>query len=79
MSLQAVHRIDSHLAEDEAAVRARRNESVVARRQDGQWKLAAFQNTRLRPMGPGFAAVLLWNFTDWLWKFLLPKSDVARR
>ena len=51
-------------------------QTLVARRKDGQWKLAGFQNTRLRPMGRGLGAVLLWNFTDWLWRFLLRKSDM---
>lgn len=48
-------------------------QTLVAVRKDDEWKLAAFQNTRLRSMSSGFASVLLWNFTDWLWKFLLRK------
>ena len=46
-------------------------QTLVAVRSAGSWQLAAFQNTRLRPMGRSFAAVLLWNFTDWLWSFKL--------
>lgn len=46
-------------------------QTLVAAQKDGEWKLAAFQNTRLRSMSSSFASVLLWNFTDWLWKFLL--------
>ena len=45
-------------------------QTLVARREGGEWKLAAFQNTRLRPMGPGLASVLLWSVTDFLWKCL---------
>lgn len=44
-------------------------------RKDGEWKLAAFQNTRLRFMSRGFGSVVLWNFTDWLWKFLLRQGQ----
>lgn len=46
-------------------------QTFVAVREHGEWKLAAFQNTRLRPMAGSFASVLLWNFTDWLWRLLL--------
>ena len=48
-------------------------QTLVAVRNAGTWQLAAFQNTRLRPMSRSFAAVLLWNFTDWLWSFMLRK------
>ena len=48
-------------------------QTLVAVRSAGTWQLAAFQNTRLRPMSRSFAAVLLWNFTDWLWSLLLRK------
>jgi uncharacterized protein (TIGR02246 family) len=48
-------------------------QTLVVVRSAGTWQLAAFQNTRLRPMSRSFAAVLLWNFTDWLWSFLLRK------
>ena len=46
-------------------------QTLVAVQRNGAWQLAAFQNTRLRPMSASFAAVLLWNFTDWLWSFAL--------
>jgi uncharacterized protein (TIGR02246 family) len=49
-------------------------QTLVAVRREGRWKLAAFQNTRLRPMLRGFAAVLMWSMTDLLWKLLLRRS-----
>jgi len=52
-------------------------QTLVATRKDSRWKLAAFQNTRVRPMGRSFGAVLLWIVTDLLWKLLLRKSDMA--
>lgn len=50
-------------------------QTLVASRDSGEWKFAAFQNTRLRPMTGGFASVLLWKFTDWLWGFLLRRHS----
>ena len=50
-------------------------QTLVATRKSGEWKLTAFQNTRLRPMSRSFGAVLLWNVTDWLWKFLLGSAN----
>jgi hypothetical protein len=41
---------------------------VVTRQAEGDWRLAAFQNTRLRVMGAGARPFLLWTLTDWLWK-----------
>lgn len=49
-------------------------QTLVAMKRDCEWRLAAFQNTRLRPMGQNFRTVLIWLFTDWLWKWLGPKN-----
>jgi uncharacterized protein (TIGR02246 family) len=43
-------------------------QTLVAVRHRGDWRFAAFQNTRVRPMGRSSGAAFIWLFTDWLWK-----------
>jgi uncharacterized protein (TIGR02246 family) len=42
--------------------------TLVAIRSRSDWRFAAFQNTRLRPMGRDARGTFIWLFTDWLWK-----------
>ena len=39
-------------------------ETLVAVREGSGWRLAAFQNIRVRPMGPNPVAFVLWTLTD---------------
>lgn len=41
---------------------------VATRQARGDWRLAAFQNTRLRVMGAGARPLLLTTLSDWLWR-----------
>jgi uncharacterized protein (TIGR02246 family) len=45
-------------------------QTLVVTRQDGEWKVAAFQNTRIRPISGGVRAFLAWTLFDWVWKLL---------
>jgi len=57
---------------------ARARDSVqtltVVRTPDG-WRIAAFQNTRIRPIGSGFLAFLHWSIGDALWSLLRLSTD----
>jgi hypothetical protein len=43
---------------------------VATRQAGGAWRLAAFQNTRLRIMSERPRPFLAWTLSDWLWKLL---------
>jgi uncharacterized protein (TIGR02246 family) len=50
---------------------------VATRQEGGAWRLAAFQNTRVRPMGRNASSFLIWALTDLLWKVVGPKQEAA--
>jgi uncharacterized protein (TIGR02246 family) len=51
-------------------------QTLVAIKRSGEWRLAAFQNTRVRPMGCSARGTVIWLFTDWLWKVFGPIHTV---
>jgi uncharacterized protein (TIGR02246 family) len=52
-------------------------QTLVAVREGEEWRVAAFQNTRVRPMGPSPVAFVLWALTDLLWKVFRPNKRTA--
>jgi len=49
-------------------------QTLVAVRRDG-WRLAAFQNTRLRPMGRTAGGTFAWLLSDGLWDLVGPRPS----
>jgi len=49
-------------------------QTLVAIKRSGEWRLAAFQNTRVRPMGRNARSTFIWLFTDWLGKVFGPRK-----
>ena len=43
-------------------------QTLVAVREDDEWRFAAFHNCRVRPIGGGPAGFLIWLLTDKLWR-----------
>jgi uncharacterized protein (TIGR02246 family) len=43
-------------------------QTLVARRQGDEWRLAAFQNTRLHRIDSSVITFLIWTLSDLLWK-----------
>ena len=49
-------------------------QTLVATKCGGEWCFAAFQNTRVRPIGRNTAETFVWILSDWLWKVIHPKK-----
>ncbi len=49
-------------------------QTLVAVKSELGWKLTAFQNTRVRPIGQNFAGTMWWLLTDWVWNFCRPRA-----
>ena len=51
-------------------------QTLVAVREDDEWRFAAFHNCRVRHIGSGAAGFLIWALTDKLWRvFASGKED----
>jgi uncharacterized protein (TIGR02246 family) len=49
-------------------------QTLVAMQHGDDWRLTAFHNTRVRPVGRNAGGTFVWLLSDWLWKLLRPKT-----
>jgi len=54
-------------------------QTLVAARQGDEWRLAAFQNTRLHPIDSSAVPFLIWTLSDLLWKVYRLIAQRTRR
>jgi hypothetical protein len=47
---------------------------MVAVNGENGWRVAAFQNTRVRPIGKNLAGTMWWLLTGWLWELARPRD-----
>jgi hypothetical protein len=52
-------------------------QTLVAVREDAEWRFAAFHNSRVRPIGSNAATFLLWAVSDRLWRTFAPGKEDA--
>jgi uncharacterized protein (TIGR02246 family) len=52
-------------------------QTLIAVREGGEWRFAAFHNSRVRPIGNNAATFLLWAVTDRLWRIFAPGKEGA--
>ena len=52
-------------------------QTLLAVREGGEWRFAAFHNSRVRPIGNNAATFLLWAVTDRLWRIFAPGKEGA--
>jgi uncharacterized protein (TIGR02246 family) len=65
-----MHAIGSTVMRGESEPSPERNsiQTLVATRENGAWRIAAFQNARMRPIVGNLLSILAWMISDWLWK-----------
>jgi uncharacterized protein (TIGR02246 family) len=49
-------------------------QTLVAVKNEGEWRFAAFHNSRVRPINSG-AGFLIWAITDRLWRYFGSRKD----
>jgi uncharacterized protein (TIGR02246 family) len=49
-------------------------QTLIALKEEGEWRFTAFHNTRVRPIGGSFSGVIAWRLADLIWKLLGPKQ-----
>ena len=77
-----MHAVGSTVMRDESKPSPERDsiQTLLATREEsGEWRLAAFQNTRIRPMGPSPISFLLWAIADLLWKVFGPNKRTTQQ
>jgi uncharacterized protein (TIGR02246 family) len=53
-------------------------QTIVAVRRDDEWKILAFHNTRIRPMGRDLPGTLWWLISDWVYRMLVKAGAAVR-